>query len=449
MNTKNTAIEVEGLSKRYRIGLKQERHRHLAEALVDLIKSPLKNYRKHRSAYNFRDVSPDSSNEEASGVIWPLRDISFDVQQGEVVGIIGRNGAGKSTLLKILSKITPPTIGEVRLRGRLSSLLEVGTGFHQELTGRENVYLNGTILGMRRREVDRKFDQIVEFSGVEKFLDTPVKRYSSGMRVRLAFAVSAHLDPEILVIDEVLAVGDAEFQRKCLDKMQDVGQEGRTILFVSHNMNAITRLCGRAILLEAGRIGMDGPAHDVVSHYLSTGAGLLAEREWTEIETAPGKGVVRVWGVRAKAEDGQTRRWMDIRKPITLEIEYEVLEGGHELLTYFGIYNDQRVLICTTVDHNSPWHNRARPPGRYISRVRIPGNLLNEGLIYITPVIQDMRSKTRYFSMREAIGFQIIHKVDGEAGQVDPFASVRGIIRPNFKWEVEFDAGRQRKNVAL
>jgi lipopolysaccharide transport system ATP-binding protein len=449
MNVKNTAIEVEGLGKRYRIGLKEERHENLASALIDAIKSPIKNYREHRSAYDFRDIGANKMFQESAGVIWPLKNISFDVFQGEAVGIVGRNGAGKSTLLKILSKITPPTTGEIRLRGRVSSLLEVGTGFHQELTGRENVYLNGTILGMRKREVDRKFDQIVEFSGVEKFLDTPVKRYSSGMRVRLAFAVSAHLEPDILIIDEVLAVGDAEFQRKCLDKMQDVGQEGRTVLFVSHNMNAITRLCERVILLEGGRVAMNGPAHDVISQYLSSGAGLLAERTWDDIETAPGRDVVRVWSIRAKAEDGQVRRWMDMRKPIAIEMEYEVLEGGHGLMTFFKVVNDEGVTICTTIDESSAWHDRPRPPGRYISRVCIPGDLLNEGLIYITPVIRDQRTRFRYFHMREAIGFQIINTPHKNWNEVGAVTSVGGIIRPRFNWEVEFDPGKQRKNAVV
>jgi lipopolysaccharide transport system ATP-binding protein len=213
-------------------------------------------------------------------VFWALQDVSFDVASGEVVGIIGRNGAGKSTLLKILSQITEPCVGEVRIRGRLASLLEVGTGFHPELSGRENVFLNGAILGMTKIEIAKKFDEIVAFAGVEKFLDTPVKRYSSGMHVRLAFAVAAHLDPEILVVDEVLAVGDASFQRKCLDKMQTVSEQGRTVLFVSHNVSAITRLCRRAILLDAGRVLEDGPSHKVVTQYLGSGSGAMAERRW-------------------------------------------------------------------------------------------------------------------------------------------------------------------------
>ncbi|MBA2490231.1 MAG: ATP-binding cassette domain-containing protein [Gammaproteobacteria bacterium] len=449
MNANNFAIEVKGLCKRYRIGLKEERHENLASALVDFVKSPLRNYRQYRSLYDFSDISPEKMDEDSDDVIWPLKNISFNVHEGEVVGVIGRNGAGKSTLLKILSKITPPTVGEVRLKGRISSLLEVGTGFHNELTGRENVYLNGTILGMRKREVDRKFDQIVEFSGVEKFLDTPVKRYSSGMRVRLAFAVSAHLEPEILIIDEVLAVGDADFQRKCLDKMQDVGQQGRTVLFVSHNMNAITRLCGRVILLEDGRVSMDGPAHDVVSHYMSSGAGLSPEKVWPDLGTAPGDQVVRVVGVRIKSEDGQIRRWVDIHKPIVIEMEYEVLEGGHDFATYCNIFNEVGVKICTSIDRDSGWHNRPRPVGRYISRVRIPSDLLNEGLLYITPVIKNLRSKLRHFYMREAVGIQVVEGVKEESDKSGFAANLGGVIRPHWPWETDYLSDKERKNAAV
>ncbi len=449
MNANNIAIEVKGLGKRYRIGLKEERHENMASALVDFIKSPLKNYRQYRSLYDFSDISPEKMDEESDDVIWPLKNISFNVHEGEVVGVIGRNGAGKSTLLKILSKITPPTVGEVRLKGRISSLLEVGTGFHNELSGRENVYLNGTILGMRRREVDRKFDEIVEFSGVEKFLDTPVKRYSCGMRVRLAFAVSAHLEPEILIIDEVLAVGDADFQRKCLDKMQDVGQEGRTVLFVSHNMNAITRLCGRVILLEGGRVSMDGPAHDVVSHYMSSGAGLSPEKVWPDLATAPGDQAVRVVGVRVKSDDGQVRRWMDIHKPVALEMEYEVLEEGVELLTYYRIYNEEGVMICTTVDQNSGWYDRPRQPGRYVSRAWIPGNLLNEGLVYVTTVIKNRRTKARHASLREAIGFQLINTLDETNRQTGNSGSYGGVIRAVWPWEVEYLSDNEWRNAVV
>jgi lipopolysaccharide transport system ATP-binding protein len=267
-------IKVENLSKCYRIGAKEEGYKTLREAIVDGFRAPIRNFKRLRSLTRFEakpwDRSHESSQDGASDVIWALRDVSFEVKEGEVLGIIGRNGAGKSTLLKILSRITEPTAGDVKLYGRVSSLLEVGTGFHPELTGRENIFLNGTILGMSKTDIRNKFDEIVAFSGIEKFIDTPVKRYSSGMYVRLAFAVSAHLEPEILVVDEVLSVGDAEFQKKCLGKMEDVGKEGRTVLFVSHNMAAISSLCTQAFLLEAGRCVARGTPMEVIGTYLQT-----------------------------------------------------------------------------------------------------------------------------------------------------------------------------------
>lgn len=249
------AIRAEHLSKQYRLGA-QQAQRTLREALVDVASTPIRWLRGERS--------------QSQNTFWALDDVSFDIKRGETAGIIGRNGAGKSTILKILSRITKPTRGRVEMFGRVGSLLEVGTGFHTELTGRENIYLNGAILGMPSREIDRKFDEIVDFSGVEKFLDTPVKHYSSGMHVRLAFSVAAHLEPEILIIDEVLAVGDAEFQKKCLGKMNEIAGEGRTILFVSHNKDAVTRLCQRAILLENGKLVLDGPTEEVFSEYYSS-----------------------------------------------------------------------------------------------------------------------------------------------------------------------------------
>ncbi len=257
------AIKVENLSKRYRIGRKEEIHDTFAAAAVDWIKRPGKNLRRLRRLTRFGENGHDPED-----IIWALKDVSFEVKRGEVVGIIGRNGAGKSTLLKILSRITHPTNGRVELHGRVSSLLEVGTGFHPELSGRENIYLNGTILGMRKAEIDRKFDEIVDFSGVEKFIDTAVKRYSSGMRVRLAFSVAAHLEPEILLVDEVLAVGDAEFQKKCLGKMGEVARGGRTVLFVSHNMLAIQNLCHNTMWLNNGEVVSIGKTKRVISKYL-------------------------------------------------------------------------------------------------------------------------------------------------------------------------------------
>jgi lipopolysaccharide transport system ATP-binding protein len=258
------AIVVENLSKAYRIGLKESMHDTFTGAVTSLLRSPIRNWRRLSRLDTFRN------NGDAEDIVWALKDVSFEVQNGEVLGIIGRNGAGKSTLLKILSRITEPTSGRVVIRGRVSSLLEVGTGFHPELSGRENIYMNGTILGMTKREIDRKLDVIINFSGVEKFLDTPVKRYSSGMRVRLAFAVAAHLEPEILIIDEVLAVGDVEFQKKCLGKMQDVARGGRTVLFVSHNMPAVGRLCTRGIVLVNGAVSHESATRSAVEYYLRT-----------------------------------------------------------------------------------------------------------------------------------------------------------------------------------
>lgn len=272
MGSENISIKVENISKLYRIGVKEQIYDSLGRSIFEFIKSPLNNYRKYRSLYRFADVKLDNDYKQTSDyidVIWALKDVSFKVEQGEVLGIIGGNGAGKSTLLKILSKITDPTEGYAEIQGKIASLLEVGTGFHQELTGRENVYLNGTILGMTSKEVKKKFDKIVDFSGVEKFIDTPVKRYSSGMAVRLAFSVAAHLETDVLLVDEVLAVGDAAFQKKCTGKMNDVSKQGRTILFVSHNMAALENLCSRSILLQDGSIADIGPTGKIIQGYLA------------------------------------------------------------------------------------------------------------------------------------------------------------------------------------
>ena len=272
MRSVDSAIRIQGLSKLYRIGARDMVSETFAGAFHGLLRRPLDNFRKYRSLYNFDDVISGAAGtaEDNPDVLWALRDVSFDVERGEAVGVIGRNGAGKSTLLKVLSRITHPTRGRIEIDGRISSLLEVGTGFHPELTGRENIYLNGTVLGMKKAEVDRKFDEIVEFSGVERFLNTPVKRYSSGMTVRLAFAVAAHLEPEILIIDEVLAVGDTAFQEKCIGKMQDVSRGGRTVLFVSHNMAAVSNLCSKAIYLQDGQVVKTGDCGSVIEHYLSS-----------------------------------------------------------------------------------------------------------------------------------------------------------------------------------
>lgn len=438
MSEKDLAIQVENMSKLYRLGVKEASHENFGSALIDFVRSPLKNYRKYRSLYHFADVDI-SEKIDSEDILWALKDVSFEVERGEVLGIIGINGAGKSTLLKILSRITPPTTGRIEIRGRVSSLLEVGTGFHPELTGRENVYLNGTILGMRKKEIERKFDEIVEFSGVEKFLDTPVKRYSSGMRVRLAFAVAAHLEPEILIVDEVLAVGDAAFQQKCMNKMQDVGEEGRTVLFVSHSMPAVTRMCSRVILLNAGRLLDDGSPDKVVGDYLRGVHGSSAVRTWDGADCPAGE-VARLHRVCVRNEDGEPINAVDIRKPLGIDVEFEVLQGGHVLMPNFGLFNDQGTKVFGTVDLDPEWRKKPRPPGRYVSTVWVPGNLLSEGLFVVNLAIWALEpSRIMQFLVRDVVAFQVIDSMDGDSARGDWSGDLSGLVRPKLEWETRYE----------
>jgi lipopolysaccharide transport system ATP-binding protein len=326
----NVAVRVTDLGKEYQIGLRAERYKTLRESLASLASAPARMFRRRPSTGEDR--------------LWALHDVSFEVGEGEVVGIIGRNGAGKSTLLKILARITEPTVGTAEIHGRVGSLLEVGTGFHPELTGRENIYLNGAILGMRRAEIGRKFDEIVAFSEIEQFIDTPVKRYSSGMYLRLAFAVAAHLEPEILLVDEVLAVGDADFQRKCLGKMGDVAQEGRTVLFVSHNMPAVQALCARAILLRQGTVAVDGTTGDVLQEYL----GHLIATAAHAFENNPdrrGDGSVRLTSARVLDSEGRTVEHLVAGAPVTFEFSYENSVGAERADFLFGIHNHLGIAV--------------------------------------------------------------------------------------------------------
>ncbi|MFH1932391.1 MAG: ABC transporter ATP-binding protein [Pseudomonadota bacterium] len=442
MTSKDIVIKVENISKCYRIGLKENMNEDFARTIFDFMRSPLKNYRKYRSLYKFDDIDPDSDSDlktNSSDIIWALKDVSFEVKRGELLGIIGTNGAGKSTLLKILSRITVPTTGRAQIRGRISSLLEVGTGFHPELTGRENIYLNGTVLGMRKAEIDRNFDAIVDFSGVEKFIDTPVKRYSSGMRVRLAFAVSAHLEPEILLVDEVLAVGDIDFQKKCLNKMENAGRQGRTVLFVSHNMTAVTRLCTRAVLLDGGRVLEDGPSHRVVSAYLNRGTGTTAVREWSNLEEAPGNNLVRLCAVRVRTENGRIADTVDIRQPVGLEMEYEVLKAERVLLPAYNLFNEEGIRVFGVVDLDPSWRGRQRLPGRYISVAWIPGNLLSEGTMFVSPAIKTTAQVQDIFIYEHSpVAFRVIDNMDGDSARGDYAGRLGGVVRPLLKWETKF-----------
>ena len=437
------AISVEGLGKRYRLGAKEEDSDSFAASLARMVTSPLRNFRKHRSLYRF------AGDDVESNVLWALKDLSFEVPRGQVMGIVGMNGAGKSTLLKILASITPPSTGRVSIKGRVSSLLEVGTGFHPELTGRENVYLNGTMMGMTKDEVDRKFDEIVDFSGVEKFLDTPVKRYSSGMGVRLAFAVAAHLEPEILIIDEVLAVGDAAFQKKCLGKMEDAGRDGRTVLFVSHNLPAVTRLCSRAILLRDGQLVMDSTATDVVAHYLSVEKQTESKRSWLPDDPeAPGDSVARLNQVRIKNAAGETIETADVREPIGLEMSYEILEGGRVFLPNFSVFDEYANNLFVAVETDDEWMGAPRPAGSYVTTAWIPGNLMAEGNFDVGAHMATMEPYEQHFNARQEVSVQVIDPMEGGSSRGVYLGGFNGLMRPKLDWHSESVWSTRKKSPA-
>jgi lipopolysaccharide transport system ATP-binding protein len=413
------AITIEHVGKRYRIGGLHPGYMTFREVLGGLVTAPFKN-RKSGNGHQ---------------TIWALSNINLEIGQGELVGIIGHNGAGKSTLLKILSRVTRPTTGAVELFGRIGSLLEVGTGFHPDLTGRENIYLSGAILGMRRSEIDRKFDEIVAFSELEKFIETSVKWYSSGMYVRLAFSVAAHLEPEILMMDEVLAVGDAAFQQKCLDKMHDIRQQGRTILFVSHDMTAVTRLCKRVVLLEKGKVTCDGGPREVVQHYLSSSLKTGAAREWTNQMEAPGDEVVRLRRVRVRDETGETIPVVDIRKPFGIELTYEVLDEGHALVPVIEFYNEEGTELFSTHDTNAEWRRNVRPRATYTSTVWVPGNLLAEGsLVGNVSIMSHFPATVLHAYERNAVAFQVVDSPEGDSARGDYIGPMPGVVRPLLNW---------------
>jgi lipopolysaccharide transport system ATP-binding protein len=359
LSAMTTAIQVRDVSKQYFRGVRQG-HTRASEALTQWGRGLIG--RRRNDVHAKRDPEP----------FWALKDVSFTVEQGQVVGIIGRNGSGKSTLLKIIAQITAPTAGEVRLNGRTGTLLEVGTGFHPELSGRENVFLNGAILGMSRAEIARKFEEIIDFSGVEAFIDTPVKRYSSGMQTRLAFSVAAHLDPEILIIDEVLAVGDAEFQKKCLGKMKDATGEGRTVLFVSHSMAAVTSLCKQCILLDHGEIQGIGQAHKIANLYFSGGSRSGSFVNYSEDFSRPGDDVVQLCGARIVNSELEEFDRVNRNDTIGVEMTFKVLKDGYRLVPNFHVFlQDQYAFV------SSPRQSNALSAGVYRSTMWIPSRLLN------------------------------------------------------------------------
>jgi lipopolysaccharide transport system ATP-binding protein len=399
--------------------------------------------------YHLGDRAPDSMRDFLAGLLrrgtngkktdlWALNGISFSVDEGETLGIIGRNGAGKSTLLKILSRITRPTKGFAEIRGRVGSLLEVGTGFHGELSGRENVYLNGAILGMKQAEIDKKFDEIVAFSEIEEFLDTPVKHYSSGMYMRLAFAVAAHLEPDVLIVDEVLAVGDTAFQRKCLDKMRDVGSSGRTVLFVTHDMSAVARICDRAIIIEKGKIVSDGRPVDSIREYMSGTLGHSAERSYEHEEVVPQSDVVTLRLVRIVDRSGESRRAFDIREDIGIEVTYEVTRSGHVLIPNFQVYNQERLHAFTIQDVLSEWGREPKEAGRYLSTAWIPGNFMAEGSFWVNvAVVTYLPRMNVHFNAVDSVSFDVFDPMTGDTARGDFAGRMEGVVRPVVQWRTE------------
>jgi lipopolysaccharide transport system ATP-binding protein len=423
----DVVTRAEGLAKKYVIGHQAERESYTT--LRDVIaRGARRRLRATMDMFRGQAIVVGDTLEE----FWALKDVSFEVKRGEVVGIIGRNGAGKSTLLKILSRITEPSAGRVTIRGRVSSLLEVGTGFHPELTGRENVYLNGAILGMTRAEISRKFDEIVAFAEVEKFLDTPVKRYSSGMYVRLAFAVAAHLEPDILLLDEVLAVGDAAFQRKCLGKMGEVARQGRTVLFVSHNMAAISRFCPRCVWLDEGRVRLFDDSTRVVAEYLAVGSDDAGEVTFP-LHAAPGSDNIRLLAVRTKNGRGEKAALLASNEPVTIEIEYQTLRDTIGLRVGLHLVTADGAVLLSTKDLDVLPEDLRRPAGRYKSSCELPPDFFNTGQYFVS-VGADFPMVQSHFSLDRLLSFQI-EAVGGAGGHI-PDGRL-GFIRMKFPWVVE------------
>ena len=428
----SSIIQVRDLSKSYTIA---HEGRQGYTALRDVMAQ------KAKKIFSFpKSLSPTTVTKEE---FWALKDINFEVEKGDRLGIIGRNGAGKSTLLKLLSRITEPTTGSISIRGRVASLLEVGTGFHPELTGRENIYLNGAILGMSRVEIKKKFEEIVDFAEVEKFLDTPVKRYSSGMYVRLAFSVAAHLEPEILIVDEVLAVGDAQFQKKCLGKMEEVSvNEGRTVLFVSHSMPTISSLCGRCILLDQGKIAINGETSLAVLSYYNTNLVSATLVDYSQKEKLPGDQFAKLLKFYVQVKGEIAKHEINIEDEIELVIEYIILQEEDKLYAYpnFHVYN--AAGICVFI--STPDHTDIHSKGKYRSVCKIPGNMLNEGTYSIGVAVSSFgKGVLVHLFEQNAITFNIKDNIYGVPtrlqvnGIVAYSGEFPGTMRPLLNWRSE------------
>lgn len=425
-------LRVENISKQYRLG-----QIGTGSIMHDLNRWIQRLRGKEDPYLKLGDVN-DRTQAAQSDYVWSLRDVSFSLNQGDILGIIGKNGAGKSTLLKVISQVTTPTTGSIKAKGRIASLLEVGTGFHPDLTGRENVFLNGAILGMTKAEIRRKFDEIVAFSGVERYIDTPVKRYSSGMYVRLAFAVAAHLESEILIVDEVLAVGDSEFQKKCLGKMKDVSTSGRTVLFVSHNMGAVKNLCNTSIILDKGRLIKDGPTNLVVNEYLNESFMELGQISWNEASgDAPGTDSFKLTRLEL-INNGNVTSEHDIAYDSVLNIFYSNLEAGrkYQISVHVMDVNDNMVLASLNAPSASTnedaYYFKPYEAGAFRTQVRIPLNFLNEGSYYFNVIVSSDNFRTNDVFLERILSFTT-H--DSSSMKEDYTGSWGGVVRPKLFWE--------------
>lgn len=419
----NIVIQVNNISKQYRLG------KVGTGSLAHDINRAWYKLRGKEDPYLRVGEENDRATKGSSNYVWALRDIDFQVSHGEVLGIIGRNGAGKSTLLKILSRTTMPTLGEIKIKGRVASLLEVGTGFHPELTGRENVFLNGAILGMTRKEIRKKFDEIVSFAGIERYIDTPVKRYSSGMYVRLAFGVAAHLEPEILIVDEVLAVGDADFQNKALGKMKDVSsKEGRTVLFVSHNMSAVRNLCSRALFLSNGKLQGEGDPETVINNYLLENASHRLDQYFPDPETAPGNDKIRFRSMRVIPQLNSPDEAMNVRTPIRIEFEF-LNKIGKETLNI-------SLHLCTLSDDvvfNAISPMKELEQGWHKGVLHIPGDFLNDGGYYINVMVVQSNASRVLYNYEKAVTFSL----EDRREFTNWHRKWVGIVRPKFPFDLD------------
>ncbi len=422
-------LDVQAVSKCFRIGpARQQQDTLLSQAMAGGGQALRRLWRRPDAAQNQKSLH------------WALRDVSLSVAQGEVVSVIGHNGSGKSTLLKILSRITAPTKGQVRVRGRLASLLEVGTGFHPDLSGRDNVYLNAAILGMKRDEIRRRFDDIVSFAGVETFIDTPVKSYSSGMKVRLGFAVAAYLEPDVLLIDEVLAVGDASFQQRCMNRIEEFGASGRTILYVSHHLPSVARLSKRSVLLDHGQVLFDGPTLAAIRKYEEQIGGYHAQRFW-EPASAPGDDCARLLSLELSSGGLPVSGPVDVRQPLELRLRYEVLQSGLPILPGLHLYDFSGTPVLSSIDTHPEWHAQPRPSGVYQTTAVLPGNFFNEGSFQLAVSICTMEPFHCHAYVHNALAFSFYDPIFGDSARGQYRGDLKGYLRPLLDWQTSRIAG--------